>query len=99
MLLCVQFREEQKYIKLSELTFNAFLKEVCIKFNIPESRQPDIKVYDQSDTKVDTEVFEEIVKESPGTLRIKLGNGGLGASRSSSCSSSSDDSHPKFHDV
>ncbi|GAA6085114.1 uncharacterized protein LOC121559763 [Tachysurus ichikawai] len=55
MLFRVQFREEQKYIKL----------------------QPDIKVYDQSDTKVDTEVFEEIVKESPGTLRIKLGNGGL----------------------
>lgn len=35
-------------------------------------------MYDQSDTEVDTEVFEEIVKESPGTLRIMLGNGGLG---------------------
>ncbi|KAK7163972.1 hypothetical protein R3I94_002635 [Phoxinus phoxinus] len=57
MLLRVQFGEEQKYVKLSELTFDAFLKEVCLKFNIPESRQPDIKVYDQSDTEVDTEVF------------------------------------------
>ncbi|KAF4116564.1 hypothetical protein G5714_004053 [Onychostoma macrolepis] len=91
MLLRVQFGEEQKYIKLSELTFDAFLKEVCLKFNIPESRQPDIKVYDQSDTEVDTEVFEEIVKESPGTFRIMLGNGGLGASQSSSCSGTSDD--------
>ncbi|KAF7686887.1 hypothetical protein HF521_015280 [Silurus meridionalis] len=27
MLLRVQFREEQKYVKLSELTFDAFLKE------------------------------------------------------------------------
>lgn len=27
MLLRVQFGEEQKYVKLSELTFNAFLKE------------------------------------------------------------------------
>ncbi|GAA6094018.1 uncharacterized protein LOC113118512 [Tachysurus ichikawai] len=27
MLLRVQFREEQKYVKLSELTFSAFLKE------------------------------------------------------------------------
>lgn len=35
-------------------------------------------MYDQSDTEVDTEVFEEIVKESPGTLRIMLGDGGLG---------------------
>lgn len=55
-----------------------FFLTVCLKFNIPESRQPDIKVYDQSDTEVDTEVFEEIVKESPGTFRIMLGNGGLG---------------------
>ncbi|GAA6069268.1 uncharacterized protein LOC120484307 [Tachysurus ichikawai] len=91
MLLRVQFREEQKYVKLYELTFDAFMKEVCLKFNIPESRQPDIKVYYQSDTEVDAEVFEEIVKESPGTLRIKLGNGGFGASQSSSCSGSSDD--------
>ncbi|KAM9447084.1 uncharacterized protein Hap1MRO34_023537 [Clarias gariepinus] len=91
MLLRVQFGEEQKYVKLSELTLDAFLKEACLKFNIPESRQPDIKVYDQSDTEVDTEVFEEIVKESPGTFRIMLGNGGLGASQSSSCSGTSDD--------
>lgn len=35
-------------------------------------------MYDQSDTEVDTEVFEEIVKESPGTFKIMLGNGGLG---------------------
>ncbi|ROL42068.1 Zinc finger MYM-type protein 1 [Anabarilius grahami] len=83
MLLRVQFGEEQKYVKLSELTFDAFLKE--------ESRQPDIKVYDQSDTEVDTEVFEETVKESPGTLRIMLGNGGLDASQLSSCSGTSDD--------
>ncbi|KAK2850362.1 hypothetical protein Q7C36_009145 [Tachysurus vachellii] len=27
MLLCVQFGKELKYIKLSELTFSAFLKE------------------------------------------------------------------------
>ncbi|XP_073719706.1 uncharacterized protein [Misgurnus anguillicaudatus] len=91
MLLRVQFGEEQKYVKLSELTFDAFLKEACLKFSIPESRQPDIKVYDQSDTEVDTEVFEEIVQESPGNLRIMLGNGGLGASQSPSCSGASDD--------
>ncbi|XP_037304448.2 uncharacterized protein si:ch211-277p15.1 [Pungitius pungitius] len=90
MLLRVQFKEEQKYVKVSELTFNAFLKEVCLKFKIPESRQPDIKVYDQSDTEVDTEVFEEIVKESPGTLRIMLDNGGHGASQSSCPGTSKD---------
>lgn len=51
---------------------------VCLKFNIPESRQPDMKVFDQSDTEVDEEVFEEIVKESQGTFHIKLSNEELG---------------------
>ena len=37
-----------------------------------------MKVYDQSDTEVDSEVFEEIVKESPGAFRIMLGSEGLG---------------------
>ncbi|KAF7690033.1 hypothetical protein HF521_011837 [Silurus meridionalis] len=60
-------------------------------YDVQKSTQPDIKVYDQSDTEVDTEVFEEIVKESPGTLRIMLGNGGLGASQLSSSSGTSDD--------
>ncbi|KAL7878941.1 hypothetical protein AOLI_G00099150 [Acnodon oligacanthus] len=73
MLLRVQFGGEQKYVKLSELSFDAYLKEVLLKFNIPEGRQPDIKVYDQSDTEVFQlfEVFEEIAPdhlESSGSL-------------------------------
>ncbi|KAL7868765.1 hypothetical protein SRHO_G00101490 [Serrasalmus rhombeus] len=83
MLLPVQFEGEQKYVKLSELTFDAFLKE--------EERQSDIKVYDQSDTEVDSEVFEEIAKESPGTFRVTLCNEELGASQSLSSSVRSDD--------
>ena len=51
---------------------------MCLKFNIPEARQPDMKVFDQSDTEVDVEVFEEIVKESPGTFRVMLSNEELG---------------------
>ena len=34
-----------------------------------------MKVYDQSATEVDAEVFEEIVKESPGTFQVMLSNG------------------------
>ena len=37
-----------------------------------------MKVLDQSDTEVDGEVFEEILKESPGTLRVVFKNEGLG---------------------
>ncbi|XP_058490287.1 uncharacterized protein LOC131464160 [Solea solea] len=93
MLLRVLFDGEQKYVRLSDLTFNAFMKEVCLKFNIPEGRQPDLKVFDQSDTEVDGEVFEEIVKESPGTFKVMLSKEELDASlsSSSSCSAASDD--------
>ncbi|XP_072559112.1 uncharacterized protein [Paramormyrops kingsleyae] len=91
MLLRVLFGREQKYVRLSDLTFEAFMREVCLKFNISEDRQLNMKVYDQSDTEVDAEVFEEILKESPGTFRIMLGNEELGASLSSSSSAASED--------
>ena len=47
---------------------------MCLKFNIPDDKQPNMKVYDQSDTEIDAEVFEEIVKESPGTFKVTLSN-------------------------
>lgn len=37
-----------------------------------------MKVFDQSDTEVDEEVFEEIVKESQVTFQVKLRNEELG---------------------
>ncbi|KAG7499909.1 hypothetical protein JOB18_002923 [Solea senegalensis] len=44
-------------------------------------------MFDQSDTEVDGEVFEEIVKESPGTFKVMLSKEELDASlSSSSCS-------------
>ncbi|XP_030587923.1 uncharacterized protein LOC115782070 isoform X1 [Archocentrus centrarchus] len=95
MLLRVLFSGEQKYVKLSDLTFDAFVREVCLKFNIPEGRQQDLKVYDQSDTEVDVDVFEEIVNQSPGTFRVMLSNkenpGAVLSSSSSSSSVTSDD--------
>lgn len=55
-----------------------YFTSVCLKFNIPESKQPDMKVYEHSDTEFDEEDFEEIVKESKGTFQVKLRNGELG---------------------
>lgn len=37
-----------------------------------------MKVYDQSDTDIDSEVFEELVQESPGAFCIMLSNEGCG---------------------
>ncbi|MEQ2241310.1 hypothetical protein ILYODFUR_024066 [Ilyodon furcidens] len=72
MLLRVLYGGEQKYVRLSDLTYDVFLREVCLKFNIPEGRQQDPKVYDQSDTEVDFDIFEEKAKQSPGTFRVTL---------------------------
>ena len=47
---------------------------VSLKFNIAEDRRLDIKVYDQSSTEVDSEVFEEIVQEFHGPFLISLAN-------------------------
>ncbi|MED6285714.1 hypothetical protein CHARACLAT_031951 [Characodon lateralis] len=44
----------------------------CLKLNIPEGRQQDLKEYDQFDPEVDCDVFEEIVKQSPGTFWVSL---------------------------
>lgn len=49
-----------------------FFTVVSLKFNIPEDRRFDIKVYDQSNTEVDSEVFEEIVKEFHGPFLVSL---------------------------
>ncbi|XP_063058531.1 uncharacterized protein LOC134452092 isoform X2 [Engraulis encrasicolus] len=74
MLLRVSFGGVQKYIKMLELTFDDFLREVSLKFNIPEDRWLDLKVYDQSNTEVDAEVFEELVKEFHGPFLVSLAN-------------------------
>ncbi|KAK5865335.1 hypothetical protein PBY51_016509 [Eleginops maclovinus] len=84
MLLRVSFGGEQKYIKLPEVTFGDFLREVSIKFNIDEDRRLDIKIHDQSNTEVDAEVFEEVVKESQGPFLVSLANEAPGNPQSTS---------------
>ncbi|KAG5283785.1 hypothetical protein AALO_G00046130 [Alosa alosa] len=93
MLLRVSFGGVQMCIKLPELTFGDFLREVSLKFNIAEDRRLDIKVYDQSNTEVDSEVFEEIVQEFHGPFLISLANEAPGnpQSTSSPCSIASED--------
>ncbi|XP_063058389.1 uncharacterized protein LOC134451923 [Engraulis encrasicolus] len=93
MLLRVSFGGVQKYIKMLELTFDDFLREVSLKFNIPEDRWLDLKVYDQSNTEVDAEVFEELVKEFHGPFLVSLANGAPGNPQftSSPGSTASDD--------
>lgn len=66
------------FLTISVTFLFSYLTSACLKFNIPEGRQLDMKVFDQSDTEVDAEVFEEIVKGSPVTFRVMLSNEELG---------------------
>lgn len=47
---------------------------MSLKFNIPEDRRLDLKVYDQSNTEIDSEVFEELIKEFHGPFLVSLAN-------------------------
>lgn len=51
-----------------------FFTPVSLKFNIAEDRRLDLKVYDQSNTEVDSEVFEELIKEFHGPFLVSLAN-------------------------
>ncbi|XP_038823645.1 uncharacterized protein LOC120023664 [Salvelinus namaycush] len=67
----VKYRDCQKYICYEgQLTFESFLDSVANKFDIPTL---DLKVYDESKTEVDEEVFEFLLKKQDlGVLEICL---------------------------
>ncbi|XP_032386248.1 uncharacterized protein LOC116698425 [Etheostoma spectabile] len=69
--LRVKYRDHQKYICFEgQLTFKSFLDCVAKKFDIPTL---DLKVYDESQTEVDEEVFEFLLmKQDLGVLEICL---------------------------
>ncbi|KAM6929555.1 uncharacterized protein PEZ65_008774 [Lycodopsis pacificus] len=67
----VKYRDRQKYICYErQLTFKSFLDCVAKKFDLPTL---DLKVYDESKTEVDEEVFEFLLKKQDiGVLEICL---------------------------
>ncbi|KAJ8364593.1 hypothetical protein SKAU_G00134240 [Synaphobranchus kaupii] len=84
----VKYRDRQKYICYEgQLTFTSFLDCVAKKFDIPAL---DLKVYDDSNTEVDEEVFEFLVtRQVLGVLEVRLPQGpNLNDSLSSPASSS-----------
>ncbi|KAK9538043.1 hypothetical protein VZT92_005604 [Zoarces viviparus] len=67
----VKYRDRQKYICYEgQLTFKSFLDCVAKKFDLPTL---DLKVYDESKTEVDEEVFEFLLKKQDiGVVEICL---------------------------
>ncbi|KAL6477014.1 hypothetical protein MHYP_G00155130 [Metynnis hypsauchen] len=71
MLVRVKYKTEQKYIKITDVTLQSFLKLGCSKFNIKEELQKDLKVYDESGTEIEDDVFEDLLKD-PNCGILKL---------------------------
>ncbi|KAL6480290.1 hypothetical protein MHYP_G00113230 [Metynnis hypsauchen] len=71
MLVRVKYKTEQKYIKITDVTLQSFLKLGCSKFNIKEQLQKDLKVYDESGTEIEDDVFEDLLKD-PNCGILKL---------------------------
>ncbi|XP_039599342.1 uncharacterized protein LOC120522481 isoform X2 [Polypterus senegalus] len=75
MLVKVKFRSEQKYVKVShsDLKLSDFLDEAFVKFGISVSNRPEARLYDESGTEIDEDVFEDILKQpNLGVFQILL---------------------------
>ncbi|KAI2644933.1 hypothetical protein H4Q32_026114 [Labeo rohita] len=75
MLVKVKFRNEQKYVKVShsDLKLSDYLDEVFVKFGISVSRRPEARLYDESGTEIDEDVFEDVLKQpNLGVFQILL---------------------------
>ncbi|XP_052421432.1 uncharacterized protein LOC127964927 isoform X1 [Carassius gibelio] len=73
MLVKVKLGDAQKFVKITELSLEEFLSAAFLKFGVPAVPE-NVKVFDESGTEVDGDVFEDIVRDpSVGVLTIKHG--------------------------
>lgn len=73
MLVKVKLGDGQKFVKISELCLKEFVCAAFLKFGVPTVPE-NVKVFDESGTEVDEDVFEDVVKDpSVGVLTIKHG--------------------------
>ncbi|KAI2646880.1 N-acetyldiaminopimelate deacetylase [Labeo rohita] len=73
MLVKVKLGDAQKFVKITELSLADFLTAAFLKFGVP-SVPENVKVFDESGTEVDDDVFEDVVRDpSVGVLTIKHG--------------------------
>ncbi|XP_058627992.1 uncharacterized protein LOC131538126 isoform X3 [Onychostoma macrolepis] len=65
--------DAQKFVKITELRLEEFLSAAFLKFGVPAVPE-NVKVFDESGTEVDDDVFEDVVSDpSVGVLTIKHG--------------------------
>lgn len=72
MLVKVQCKGVKKWVKLlDDFTFQDFLTEVKNKFGF--TRTTSLQVFDDTDTNVEEDVFQELIQASPDMFYYKSG--------------------------
>ncbi|XP_056467297.1 uncharacterized protein LOC130405973 isoform X2 [Gadus chalcogrammus] len=72
MLVKVKFRGIQKFISISEAKLIELLECAFQKFGISLSQLPNAKLFDDSKTEVDHEVFEEVIGANTGVYELSI---------------------------
>ncbi|KAK0134445.1 hypothetical protein N1851_029940 [Merluccius polli] len=70
MLVKVKYRGDQKFVKISEVKLAELFDGAFKKFGIPLSRLSDAKLFDDTKTELDEEVFEEVVVSNRDLGRV-----------------------------
>ncbi|XP_071329073.1 uncharacterized protein [Trachinotus anak] len=72
MLIKTRIYNTQKYVKIKEPSLEEFLNSAFLKFSVPPVNEG-VKVFDETGTEVDAEVFSEIAQQpNTGILTIKF---------------------------
>ncbi|CAL8304363.1 unnamed protein product [Gadus morhua 'NCC'] len=72
MLVKVKFRGIQKFISISEAKLSELFECAFQKFGISLSQLPNAKLFDDSKTEVDHEVFEEVIGANTGVYELSI---------------------------
>ncbi|XP_029011790.1 uncharacterized protein LOC114858567 [Betta splendens] len=93
MLIKAKLNNEQKYIKISEPNLAEFLNSAFMKFSMPPVTDG-VKVFDETGTEVDAEVFEEVAQQpNAGVFTIRFDTDSEGT-LSAACQQDSNASQP-----
>uniref|UniRef100_A0AAV2MEG9 Uncharacterized protein n=1 Tax=Knipowitschia caucasica TaxID=637954 RepID=A0AAV2MEG9_KNICA len=66
MLVKVKHKGEQRFVKIYEVKLVDLFDEAFKKFGIPLNRLSDAKLFDETKTKIDEDVFEEVMLSNIG---------------------------------
>ncbi|XP_041849433.1 uncharacterized protein LOC121645114 isoform X2 [Melanotaenia boesemani] len=88
MLIKAKINKEQKYVKISKPSLEEFLSSAFVKFSIVPPVRESVRVYDETGTEVDADVFEEVVQQpSAGVFTITCDRASQGGTQGAASTS------------